>query len=349
MAGAEPDVDVSADGTVAEIDLPYAGTADGATARRGLDLLRDDLVPATVGRVGAEAVVGGDTAFDRDFNDQLAQRLPIVFGFVLLLTLGLLLLTFRSLVVALTAIGLNVLSVLAAYGLLVLVFQHSWAGGLLGFESSGAIVAWLPLFLFVILFGLSMDYHVFVLSRIREGVDRGMTTEDAVSWGIRSSAGVVTSAALVMMGVFAIFATLTTLDMKQLGVGLAAAVLIDATIVARRAAARDDAGARRPQLVPAARAALAAHRRARGAGRRAVGRLGRLSRPRSGPRRPPTRWVARPRAAASRSARYRVAPRPGRASSARPAAPHARRAATRPSAGARRRAASPGPRTPAPS
>jgi putative drug exporter of the RND superfamily len=231
VAGAEPDVEVSADGTVAEIDLPYAGAADGATARRGLDLLRDDLVPATVGRVGAEAVVGGDTAFDRDFNGQLSQRLPLVFAFVLLLTLGLLLLTFRSLVVALTAIGLNVLSVLASYGLLVLVFQHSWAEGLLGFESNGAIVAWLPLFLFVILFGLSMDYHVFVLSRIREGVDRGMTTEDAVSWGIRSSAGVVTSAAVVMMGVFAIFATLTTLDMKQLGVGLAAAVLIDATIV----------------------------------------------------------------------------------------------------------------------
>ena len=210
---------------------PTPARADGATARRGLDLLRDELVPATVGRVGAEAVVGGDTAFDRDFNGQLSERLPLVFAFVLLLTLGLLLLTFRSLVVALTAIGLNVLSVLASYGLLVLVFQHSWAEGLLGFESNGAIVAWLPLFLFVILFGLSMDYHVFVLSRIREGVDRGLTTEDAVSWGIRSSAGVVTSAAVVMMAVFAIFATLTTLDMKQLGVGLAAAVLIDATIV----------------------------------------------------------------------------------------------------------------------
>jgi RND superfamily putative drug exporter len=231
VAGAEPDVDVSADGTVAEIDLAYVGGADEATARRGLDLLRDDLVPATVGRVADVAVVGGDTAFDRDFNGQLSERLPLVFAFVLPLTLGLLLLTFRSLVVALTAIGLNVLSVLASYGLLVLVFQHSWAEGLLGFESNGAIVAWLPLFLFVILFGLSMDYHVFVLSRIREGVDRGLSTEDAVSWGIRSSAGVVTSAAVVMMGVFAIFATLTTLDMKQLGIGLAAAVLIDATVV----------------------------------------------------------------------------------------------------------------------
>jgi RND superfamily putative drug exporter len=231
VADAEPSVEVSADGTVATIDLPYAGPPEGATASRGLDLLRDEIVPATVGRVGEEALVTGDAAGGRDFNDRMAERLPIVFGFVLLLTFALLLLTFRSLVVSATAILLNLLSVLAAYGLLVLVFQHSWAEGLLGFESNGAIVAWLPLFLFVILFGLSMDYHVFVLSRIREGVDRGMTTEDAVSWGIRSSAGVVTSAAVVMMGVFAIFATLTTLDMKQLGIGLAAAVLIDATVV----------------------------------------------------------------------------------------------------------------------
>jgi uncharacterized membrane protein YdfJ with MMPL/SSD domain len=119
----------------------------------------------------------------------------------------------------------------SAYGILVLVFQHHWAEGLLGFNSNGAITSWLPLFLFVVLFGLSMDYHVFILSRIKELVDRGMKTEHAVSYGIRQTAGTVTSAAIVMVAVFAIFATLRTIDMKQMGVGLAVAVLIDATVI----------------------------------------------------------------------------------------------------------------------
>ena len=134
-------------------------------------------------------------------------------------------------VIALTAIVLNLLSVGAAYGLLVLVFQHTWAEGLLGFHSNGGVISWLPLFLFVVLFGLSMDYHVFVVSRIREAVLRGVPNRDAVADGITRSAGVVTSAAIVMVGVFAIFATLSTIDIKQLGVGLAGAILIDATIV----------------------------------------------------------------------------------------------------------------------
>jgi RND superfamily putative drug exporter len=140
-------------------------------------------------------------------------------------------LTFRSVVVALTSIALNLLSAAAAYGLLVVVFQGTWAEDILNFRSMGAVVSWLPLFLFVVLFGLSMDYHVFVVSRIREAAQRGMPTRAAVAHGITTSAGTVTSAAIVMVAVFSIFATLSTVDMKQLGVGLAAAILIDATII----------------------------------------------------------------------------------------------------------------------
>ena len=143
----------------------------------------------------------------------------------------LLLLTFRSIVIPLTAIILNLLSVGAAYGVLVLIFQQGHLQSLLGFTSVGGVVFWLPLFLFVILFGLSMDYHVFILSRVREGHDHGMSTEGAVAHGIKATAGVVTSAAIVMVAVFAIFATLGEIVFKMMGVGLAAAILIDATIV----------------------------------------------------------------------------------------------------------------------
>jgi uncharacterized membrane protein YdfJ with MMPL/SSD domain len=122
-------------------------------------------------------------------------------------------------------------SVAAAYGTLVLVFQHGWGGSLIGLQSTGAIVTWIPLFLFVILFGLSMDYHVFILSRIREGYDRGVPTHRAVAEGITSSAGVVTSAAIIMVFVFATFVTLSTTNMKQIGLGLAVAVLLDATVL----------------------------------------------------------------------------------------------------------------------
>ena len=156
---------------------------------------------------------------------------PLVFGFVLLFAFGLMLVSFRSVVIATKAVLLNLLSVAAAYGILVLVFQHGWGKGLLGFEFTGGIDPFLPILLFVILFGLSMDYHVFILSRIREAYDRGMSTDEAVAHGIRSTAGVVTSAAFVMVGVFAIFATLQAMLLKQFGVGLAAAVLIDATII----------------------------------------------------------------------------------------------------------------------
>ena len=195
-----------------------------------LTLRRETIVPQTVGRVG-EAHVSGQAAGSRDFNSLISARLPLVMAFVILLTFLLMLASFRSVSVALSTVLLNVLSVACAYGLLVLVFQHHWFDGVLGTTTNGAIVAWLPLFLFVILFGLSMDYHVFVLSRIREAVQRGASPEDAISEGVRTSAGVVTSAAVVMMAAFGIFATLSTIDMKQLGIGLASAVAIDATIV----------------------------------------------------------------------------------------------------------------------
>ena len=180
---------------------------------------------------GATADVAGYTASSADFNDTLKSHSPVVFIFVLTAAFILLLFTFRSLVIPLKAILLNLLSVGAAYGVLVWIFQEGHLQSVLGFKSNGAIVSWMPLFLFVVLFGLSMDYHVFILTRIREAFDRGRATEDAVSHGIKSTAGVVTSAAVVMIAVFAIFATLSLLIFKELGIGLAVAVLIDATII----------------------------------------------------------------------------------------------------------------------
>ena len=173
----------------------------------------------------------GDTAISKDFGDSMKATAPLVFAFVLILAFVLLLVSFRSIVIAAKAIVLNLLSVAAAFGVLVLVFQHGVGKDLLGFEYTGGVMAWLPVFLFVILFGLSMDYHVFILSRIREAHDGGMKTEDAIAYGIKSTAGVVTSAAVVMVFVFSIFGTMSLIMMKQFGVGLATAVLIDATIV----------------------------------------------------------------------------------------------------------------------
>ena len=226
------DIEISPDKSVAIVSIPTAGDGDDAASNNALDELRDDLVPATLGQVdGVEANVSGGTAQTRDFVDSMKSHLPYVFAFVLGAAFLLLLVTFRSIVIPIKAIVLNLLSVGAAYGVLVLVFQNEWAEGLLDFNSSGAIAPWLPLFMFVILFGLSMDYHVFILTRVREAYDGGMSTENAVSHAIKGTAGVVTSAAVVMVGVFSIFATLSLLDFKQMGIGLAAAVLIDATII----------------------------------------------------------------------------------------------------------------------
>ena len=190
------------------------------------------MIPATVGKLeGAEVAVTGMTAGSKDFLDTMKSHLPIVFLFVLAMAFILLLVTFRSIVIPIKAIVLNLLSVGSAYGILTLVFQDGHGEKALGFTSVGGITPWLPLFLFVVLFGLSMDYHVFVLSRVRELVDRGMATDKAVAEGIKSTAGVITSAAAVMVVTFAAFAIGDSQDMKQLGVGLAVAILIDATIV----------------------------------------------------------------------------------------------------------------------
>jgi uncharacterized membrane protein YdfJ with MMPL/SSD domain len=222
----------SADGRAAALELPLTGAGDNGASKRAIEILRRDLVPATLGKIpGVETAVTGATAEDADFTRQMKHGVPYVIAFVLVFAFLLLLLAFRSIVVPLKAIVLNLLSVGASSGVLVLVFQHHWAESLLGFKSNGAIISWLPLFLFVVLFGLSMDYHVFILSRVREAVDHGMATGEAVRHGITVTAGVVTSAALVMVGVFALFGSVSSLDVKQAGVGLAVAVLLDATVI----------------------------------------------------------------------------------------------------------------------
>jgi uncharacterized membrane protein YdfJ with MMPL/SSD domain len=223
---------LGSDGRAATLELPLTGLGDNAASEHELSVLRNGLIPRTLGRVpGIQVAVTGETARNVDFTAQMRHGLPYVIGFVLVLAFLILLVTFRSLVVPIKAIVLNLLSVAASYGVLVLVFQHRWAEGLLGFASTGAIIAWLPVFLFVVLFGLSMDYHIFILSRVREGVDAGMSNDEAIRYGIARTAGVVTSAALVMFGVFSLFGTASALDLKQAGVGLAVAVLLDATVV----------------------------------------------------------------------------------------------------------------------
>jgi RND superfamily putative drug exporter len=226
-------VDVSKDKRTAVVHVPLAGSGTDDTSNAALDLLRDKLAPEIVGSVRGAKLVGvtGFTAGSRDFNDLMKHRIWYVLAFVFAMAFLLLLVTFRSVVIPVKAILLNALSVSAALGVVTYVFQDGHFENLLNFTSTGAITAWFPLMLFVILFGLSMDYHVFILSRIREAVDRGESTADAVTHGVKSTAGVITAAAAVMVGVFSIFATLSFIDMKQFGVGLAVAVLIDATIV----------------------------------------------------------------------------------------------------------------------
>jgi RND superfamily putative drug exporter len=225
-------VDTNGGATVANITVPIDGTGTDGKSNAALAALRDRIVPETVGAVPtADAGVTGLTAEWKDSKDQLKSKLPLVVGFVLLFAFGLMLVAFRSIVVAIKAIALNLLSVAAAYGVLVLVFQHGIGRGLLGFSSTAGIAPVVPMLLFVILFGLSMDYHVFIVSRIRESFERGSSMDDAIAHGIKSTAGVVTSAAIVMVAVFAIFGTLSMLMFKQFGVGLAAAILIDATVV----------------------------------------------------------------------------------------------------------------------
>jgi RND superfamily putative drug exporter len=225
-------VSTSPDRRVAAVTISLAGKGTDNRSDRALSTLRRTVIPHTIGAVaGAHVYVSGVTAGSRDFTDTMKAHLPLVFIFVLGLAFVLLLTTFKSVVIPLMTIVLNLLSVGAAYGLVTLIFQRGYLRSALGAQDIGGVIDWMPLFLFVVLFGLSMDYHVLILSRIREAHDRGMSTADAVAEGIKSTAGVVTSAAVVMVAVFSIFAFLPEIMFKQLGVGLAVAVLIDATIV----------------------------------------------------------------------------------------------------------------------
>ncbi|HEY8986746.1 MAG TPA: MMPL family transporter [Streptomyces sp.] len=217
---------------VVEISVPLAGDGSDSTSMRAVRKLRSEVIPATLDTVpGTHAYVTGDLAFSMDFNDKLGSSVVPVFAFVMIAAFLVMLLSFRSLAIATVSVLLNLLSVAAAFGVMVAVFQHGWGAGLFGTHGVGAIESWLPLFAFVVLFGLSMDYHVFVVSRIREAHDDGAPTREAVSHGIRSTAGVVTSAAIIMVGVFGVLGTLSLQDFKQMGVGLGVAVLLDATIV----------------------------------------------------------------------------------------------------------------------
>ena len=208
----------SEDGTVAQIDIPTPGNGTDAPSNNALNELRDEIIPATIGGVeGTTVNVGGDAAGSTDFANKLNERLPLIFAFVFILAFLLLLVTFRSIVIPIKAIVLNLLSVGAAFGVLVLVFQDGHGESILGFTSNGGVANWLPLFLFVVLFGLSMDYHVFILSRVKELYDRGMGNDRAVQQGISTTAGTVTSAALVMVGVFLVFATLAVPRLQAAG------------------------------------------------------------------------------------------------------------------------------------
>jgi RND superfamily putative drug exporter len=218
---------------VAVISVPLAGTGQDTTSVHALQTLREQVIPATMASApGIHSVaVGGSTASSADYNTTMKSHIGWVFGFVLGAAFLLLLVTFRSVVIAIKAIVLNMLSVGAAYGVIVAGFQWGWAQRVLGFHSVHGIASWIPLFLFVVLFGLSMDYHVFILSRVREARERGMTTAAAVEHGVKTTAGVVTSAAAVMVIVFSLFGSLSQVSMKEIGMGLAVAVLLDATLV----------------------------------------------------------------------------------------------------------------------
>ena len=223
------DIRMAKDGSVAVLSLTTRYADDDPRVDDAVQHLRDRVVPASMG--ARTAYVGGSAAQDHDTTRQLHDRMPLVIAMVLLLTVLMMGLAFRSITLALLTCVLNLASVGVAFGVLTLVFQHGFASGLLGFESPGFLVNWLPLFVMVVLVGLSMDYHVFVLSRVREHVAAGLPPRLAVQRGIADTSGVVTSAAAVMVSVFAIFATLSMLEMKTLGVGLAVAILLDATLV----------------------------------------------------------------------------------------------------------------------
>ena len=211
--------------------MPVQGDPSSSEAVGAVRELRTELVPATFASTDADVLVGGATSENIDYFDSVIDPAPWVIALVLLLTFVFLTVVFRSVVVAATAVGLNLLSVGAAYGLLVLVFQEGIGAGLLGFQQAETIEAWVPLFLFSVLFGLSMDYQVFLLSRIRERYDETRDTTDAVTYGVGSTARIITGAALIIVAVFAGFARGDLIMFQQMGFGVAVALLIDATII----------------------------------------------------------------------------------------------------------------------
>ena len=224
-------VQVSKDGTTSVLTLAMPFNESDNRVDTAIKEIRSDLAPAALDKLKVEYAVGGDAAESLDFVNREQSRLPLVIGFVLLLTLLIMGVTFRSAPIALISAALNLASVAVSFGLMTLVFQHGWFEGALDFSSPGFIIDWLPLFVLVVLVGLSMDYHVFVLSRIREHVQRGLPTRLAVRQGVADTAGVVTSAAAVMVSVFSIFATLSMMEMKMMGVALSGAILLDATLI----------------------------------------------------------------------------------------------------------------------
>jgi RND superfamily putative drug exporter len=225
-------VRTDADGHTALIQVATREIGTGETAQRIIDQLRQGVVPAAFGGTGARVYVGGDSLPTFvDMKAEMDAKLPVVFVFVLGLSFILLLLVFRSVAIPAKAILMNLLSVGAAYGLIVAVFQHGFLADVFGFQTSPQIEFWLPLFLFSILFGLSMDYHVFLLSRVKEEWDRTGANKPAVARGVTATAGMITSAAAIMVAVFAAFASGRLVGLQQMGFGLAVAVFLDATVV----------------------------------------------------------------------------------------------------------------------
>jgi RND superfamily putative drug exporter len=222
---------LSGDGTVAMVSVVMAGGENDLVNRAIVDDVRGRIVPDVFGPLdGVRALVTGDAAYTKDVTDFYAEGLPLVIGFVLSLSFVLLLVAFHSIVIPIKAIALNLLSTGTAYGLLVLVFQEGWLHEQIGFKA-GVIESFVPIFIFTILFGLSMDYHLFILTRIKEARDRGLDSNAAVERGITITSGTITSAAAIMVVVFSVFVTLELVVIKQLGFGLAVAVLVDATII----------------------------------------------------------------------------------------------------------------------
>jgi len=232
-------------GDVLVLDAVFKLDPSTAEAKQALVNLRSELIPAAFAGVDAEVVVTGNVAYTFDYAHVIGSRSPVIIVFVLALSFVLLMMIFRSIVVPLKAIIMNLLSVGAAYGMLVLVFQHGIGAGVLGLRQTDVIEVWIPMFLFTVLFGLSMDYHIFLLSRIKENYDQTGDNIGSVAFGLGSTGAIITGAALIMVAVFGGFAAGDLVMFQQMGFGLGVAVILDATIV-------------RSVLVPATMALLGA-------------------------------------------------------------------------------------------